>query len=288
MKYDLDEMAASVDRLPLPSPAAITLIQLCSEETVSITDITRVISSDQGLTAQVLRVANSSYFNYPRRIDSINRAVVILGFRQLTDIALSFAFSSFSRGLSLPRRFNPDALWQHALLTATTARVVARFFHSEKENLAYTGGLLHDIGKLVLAQVAGDDYLKLQELPDRADQRLYVMEEKTFGFHHGDVGGILIDRWNLPLALVNMVTYHHYLGDFSGDPGSYKLLEFVYLSNLLAHYVQQNWQTMADIEAYDANFSHYFQIEAAAFTALIDSVHGDIQKNALLRMMQPS
>jgi HD-like signal output (HDOD) protein len=275
-------IVAKVQHLPMPSAAALQVLQLCTDETTGAREVADAISGDQSLTAEVLRVANSSYFNYPREIANIQRAIVVLGFNLVKDIAVSFAFRNFYRTLSKGLVVNLKYTWEHALLTGAIARALAKPFALNFPDTLFVGGLLHDIGKLVLAITLKNDYGLLLKQINGAGHHLFMIEQDTWGFHHGDAGGILIERWHLPEILVKMVSYHHNPADFSGKVEEFRSIQVVYLSNLLAHCYHRSSITLEEIASLDNNFQQYFPFTEGEFHSLTKTVDAALRKDRQL------
>lgn len=282
MHYTIDDIVSRVHRLPMPNAAAMQVIRLCTDPEIKFSRLVDAISADQSLTAQVLRIANSSYFNYPRTVHTIDRALVILGTSLLKDIAVSLAFHSFCKGLSSTQQGIFEILWRHALETALICQALAPKFAPASGDILYVGGLLHDIGKLAEIHLIPETFNRLEAQSRRKNQRFYEIEQQEFNFHHGDVGGILIDHWNLPPALVKMVMFHHYPGDFSGTADEYRLVRTVYLGNILAHFIQHESASLEAVHRFDANFTNFFPIDESELTKLMNTIRETITRKRFL------
>ena len=282
MAIQVQHIVAKVEHLPMPSSAALQVLQLCTDESSGAREVADAISGDQSLTAEVLRIANSSFFNYPREIANIQRAIVILGFNLVKDIAVSFAFRNFYRALSRGLVINLKHTWEHALLTGAIARALAKPFALNFPDTLFVGGLLHDIGKLVLATTLKNDYGLLLKQVNGEEHHLFMVEQETWGFHHGDAGGILIERWHLPEILVKMVSYHHNPADFSGKAEEFRSVQAVYLSNLLAHCYHRSNITLEEMSALDKNFQQYFPFTEAEFHSLAKTVDAALRSDRQL------
>ncbi len=282
MRYTIDDIVSRVQRLPMPNAAAMQVIRLCTDPEIKFARLVDAISTDQSLTAQILRIANSSYFNYPRTIYTIDRALVLLGTSLLKDIAVSLAFHSFCKGLSSTQQGFFEILWRHALETAIICQTLAPKFAPASGDILYVGGLLHDIGKLAEIHIIPDIFHRFETQSRQKNQRLYEIEQQEFNFHHGDVGGILIDHWNLPPALVKMVRFHHYPGDFSATADEYRLVQTVYLGNILAHFIQQESAMLDTIHQYDPNFTHFFPMDQRELTELMNHTREAINRKRFL------
>lgn len=204
---DARKFVRSIDNLPtLPSIVA-KVSEIIESPTASAADINRVIRQDMALSARILRLVNSSFYGFPRRISSITHAVVILGFNTVRNVTLSaFVLDAFA-ARDLP--FGHREFWIHSLGTAVAANTLAKRWGASEAEDAFMGGLLHDIGKTVLHQYARDDFAAVLKVVKEKDCLIYDAERECIGTTHAEMGGALLDAWHLPPHLVEAVTFHH-------------------------------------------------------------------------------
>ncbi len=224
----LQALAQAVARVPCVPDVLLALLDL-GERYDASDAIIRIVSRDQALVALILRVANSAFYRMSGRIGSLEAATRVLGTRNTRDLAIAAA----SRALiPLPAGtcFEADAFWRHSCATAVCAREISATVGQDPE-LAFTAGLLHDFGRLVM--VAGfpeqfDQLLKAQETAqgDRLDA-----EQLVFGFDHGTAGGALAELWRLPPPIAAAMANHHLGDSHAPDP----LADLVHLADALAH-----------------------------------------------------
>lgn len=279
MNLEVEDIVKEIDRLPTLNSVAFQVIQLCSDEKTSVSDLVKIISCDQSLTAQILRVANSSYFNYPKTIYSLDRAIVILGFNLLKEISVSISIYSFYRGLKTSNNLKVEALWEHSLMTAFVGRSLAEIYDPGSSELFYVVGLLHDIGKLATDLIMPKDYSFIIEKAQQEDLRLDILEKKFLGFHHGEVGSELLQRWNLPEVMVLMTRFHHYPKEYQGDAEIFRLIRFNYLSNLLAHYIGDELDGIESLIEMDGSFGEYFSYEQDEFEELVRTISKSLENS---------
>lgn len=175
----------------------------------SAKDIARVISRDTSLSARLLTVVNSALFGYPSRIDSLSRAVLIVGIKQLSSLAMGIKVISFFR--SIPSSLiDMKSFVEHSVATGIIARSLASYKNIQNIERLFVGGLLHDIGRLVLYNNTPED-AKSALLAARHQHTLLCSAEKEL-MHcdHARIGGHLLKKWKLPVSLENIVTYHHH------------------------------------------------------------------------------
>jgi len=198
------------DLPPLPA-VVIRVMQTINDPNTSAADLNRLISSDQSLTSKILRLVNSSYYGFPRRIATITHAVVILGFNTVRNLTTSLgvvnAFDTFGRKTAL----NREAFWAHSLATAISASCIAKrkSVSSKAAEEVFIGGLLHDIGKLFLDLYFPDQYAIALRLSQAANISIWDSEKTALGIGHALVGKRIADKWNLPLSLTAMIALHH-------------------------------------------------------------------------------
>ncbi len=279
MNYTIDDILDRIDKLPTLNSVAFEVINLCSEDEISLSQLVRIISNDQSLASQVLKVANSSYFNYPRKIYSLERAVVVMGLNLLRDIALSIAIFSLYKGLKVNRSFDMVGFWGHTLKTGYAARVLADQFDPFHKDVLYIGGLLHDIGKLVLLKVLQEDYILVLEKSKQEEKPLVEVEKHLLGFTHADMGGKLLDIWKLPESVVGMVQLHHLDGHSLNGEGKTPWGRIIYLANIFAHLLEFEERNMEKVNEIDPSFTKHFSFTDGEIAHMVELIEIEIKEN---------
>ena len=210
-KINQAELQALVKSVPLLSPSASQLLQLTSQPDHDLHDIIALVKTDANLTARVLKVVNSAAFSLINTITSIDRAVAYLGERIVISAAIGdCAGKLFSKELSGYEAAGGD-LWKHDLRTAIAAReVVVQSSSGINPDLAFTAGLLHDIGKALVSDCLQDSAPDAIAMLSSQDSSDYLeVEEKIIGFNHAQAGFELAKAWQLPEELSEVIHYHH-------------------------------------------------------------------------------
>jgi len=182
--------------------------QMVNSPRFSDADIGEAISCNQDLTARILRIANSPFFDFPSYISNVHRAITVIGRRELRDLLL--ATSAIDIFEKLPNDLiSMESFWRHSLRCGVIARSMGTHLHKPNVERYFSAGLLHDVGSLLinyqLPEIAYDILKKSSHLR----QRRFVIEQEILGFNHADVGGELLHRWGLPDYLISSVKYHH-------------------------------------------------------------------------------
>lgn len=209
-RQNLRRITESIIGLPTLPTVVTRIISLVDNPQTPLAEIARVVSTDQALTAKILKLANSAFFGFRRRISTVNLAVVVLGFETVKSIGLSMSvLERFSRGIDLVH-FDRQQFWEHSIGVAVTAGLLAgKLNYRARKAEAFSAGILHDIGKLVLSQYFHGDFTRTLELAHDNGLQIRVAEERMLGVTHAEVGGWLAEKWNLPQQLVEVIAYHH-------------------------------------------------------------------------------
>lgn len=174
----------------------------------SIMDISKIITEDQGLTARILRLANSPMFGYYSKVDSITKAVTIIGTQQLRDLALASSVMGVFR--DIPEEIiNMTHFWQHSIACGIVARCLAVSLRENNVERYFVAGILHDIGQLIMCTGVPAIARELM-VTSRTRHEPYVLTERAeLGFDHGELGGALLTNWKIPQNIGEPVAYHH-------------------------------------------------------------------------------
>jgi putative nucleotidyltransferase with HDIG domain len=224
-----EQVVARLQQLPALPTAVAKLLASFANEDVDIGQLARQIAHDQTLTARLLRLANSSFYGLPSRVGTINEAVVILGFRAVRSMVLAVGISRAFRADHCPG-FDPPGYVHHGIGVGLAARGLARLTGRNPE-LAFTGGILHDIGELVLASCFTEQYAEALAYRNRHDCPLVVAERDILGVDHAVVGGLLADNWRFPPSLKSAVAEHHSPAAATAD----SLADLIHVADAVAH-----------------------------------------------------
>jgi HD-like signal output (HDOD) protein len=205
----LKSLVCQMTRLPSIPTLYMQVVEKASRSDASVEDIGSVVGRDIGMTAQVLKLTNSAFFGLRQQLSSAEEAVAYLGIDTIKSLVLSIhAFSQFEKAKT--GALQMESLWDHSMQVASSAKRISKLEHQEAKagEEAFTAGMLHDIGKLVLAVNLPNEYTEATRLAQNGLDGV-LAEEKVFGANHADVGGYLIGLWGLPVAVVEAVALHH-------------------------------------------------------------------------------
>lgn len=246
---DIVKLVQGVGGLVTLPDVFIRINQLVDDPNSNMADIANAVSRDPSFTARLLRVANSPFYGFSSTIDTVSKAVSVIGTSQIRNLALSISVARTFAGL--PNDLvSMDNFWHHSLYCALTARILAKEARKCDPEAVFTAGLLHDIGELIIfnrrPEQAKESLLLVLDQVD--DLPVYQAEQQIIGFDHAQVGGELACQWNLPPMLEECIAYHHAIGSAKRYPREVSL---VHLANILAQMAEVDTLNCDDVSPID-------------------------------------
>ena len=207
MSTNVSDFLAEDIRIPSPPLIAIRILEAVRKDSNSFDELAKIITSDPALATKILMVANSSFYTTPQKIDSIPKALTILGTNTLKNLALSFVIAKGLKGPS-EGRFDFDFFWKRALTAAVSADILSGALSFKSED-GFVTALLQDIGIVIFYLCKTRDYL--QVLDDKLASSLSIeeAEKSVFGFDHQELGAEVLKNWGIPETIYNPIRYHH-------------------------------------------------------------------------------
>lgn len=190
------QLVSASPRLATPPAAYFRLCQVLDDPASTGMRVAQIVRTDPSLTARVLRVSNSAAYNQKEHVESVLHAVVLLGTNRIRQMALAAAVQDTFRGIP-PRLLDMRAFWEHSLAVAVFSELVVRHLHRGDPEAAFIGGLLHDIGLLVICLNLPQDALLALKAAEQSARPLSVVERELLGFDHAQVGAELLEGWFL-------------------------------------------------------------------------------------------
>ena len=205
--HSLRAEVLSAKDLPTIPAVLARIISVVDGQHSSARDLVEVIERDQALTSRILKLANSALFGLSRKVATVPRAVVLVGFTTVRNLALGVKLWDALAGGGR-QRARVEVLWHHSALVAAAAKLIASKIRGVDPDTSFTAGLLHDVGKLVLSLKLGAPYWTIIE--GAADgEEIARSERGHLGVDHAEVGGWLAEAWRLPPSIVAAIRDHH-------------------------------------------------------------------------------
>lgn len=225
----IDQIGGIIHSFPSMPGAALKLLNLADAPSATIQQIEDALRQDPGLTANVLKLANSAYFGIPSKIGSVRQAVMLLGLNRLVQMVVAICASAIiDRGVpgyDLPA----GELWRHSLAVSAAAKGLSVELKLPAADEIFTAGLLHDVGKLILGQFVQEDYPEIQRALAQG-LTFEAAEAAVLGIDHAEIGARVLAQWSLPENIVHAVRWHHAPEKF----GSFDImLDVVHVANVL-------------------------------------------------------
>lgn len=235
-KDRLDAYLDSVEHLPATPLLMIKLIEMFRQPDHDLDEIVGLMRQDPSLMAEILGRCNKSFLANEEPVMDVNEAIFRLGFYEVYQIAVAlFGLQAMSMA-KVTKSINVETLWHHSAMTAIAGGAIAREV-GEPEGIIFTAGLLHDVGRIVLASAEGSRYSELVLIHGHSGAALNEGEKAAFGVDHAEVGARLLARWGLPDQVSVPVLCHHRA---SWSEPFERVAAVVKLANLVAHWIEEN------------------------------------------------
>ena len=210
MKKDkFDEIMSAIkmtDNLPSLPEVIHKINSLMEDDTISVNYIGNLMTKDMSLSAKILKIVNSPFYGFPQRIYNLNLALVLLGSNTLKSIITTSSVFELMKDTM-------KGLWEHSLFCGLTAKYIARQINGNKqfidEDLVFSAGLLHDIGKLIIAIKFRDDFNSIIKFAEEKKLVYSEAEKEILNISHADVGYYLTKSWNYPASIYTPIRFHH-------------------------------------------------------------------------------
>ncbi|MFH0995935.1 MAG: HDOD domain-containing protein [Pseudomonadota bacterium] len=226
---ELNLILDDVKSFPSMPAAALKLLTLLKDERTSNAQIEQILRYEPGLTANILKLTNSSFFGLPKQIGSIRQAILMIGWKKLIQIVLSSCVSAIIDKPVQGYDLSPGDLWRHSIAVSVASETLVKELNLSVSEEVFTAALLHDVGKMVLGRYVKDD-IAVVDGEDMQDVPFEQVERSIFGIDHAEIGANILRRWSFPPSMVSAVRWHH---DPDGAPKTSHLIDVVHVADVL-------------------------------------------------------
>jgi len=231
---DIEKLLNRVDSIPHNFHIAIKVAKMLDDFNVNIKELSKIIGVDQSFTVQLLKLCNSAQYGFSRKIVTVNDAITRLGFKTLKSLVfVVVSKSSFNKPIE-GYNLEKGELWRNSIACAVYSKYLAEISGYKDPELAFTSGLLRDIGKLIIHEYIKDEYNNIVNLVNSENIGFSEAEEKILGYNHSQVGSKIASKWNFPKTLEETIEFHHNPNDTNRTYLDNHLVNIVHIADSIA------------------------------------------------------
>jgi putative nucleotidyltransferase with HDIG domain len=212
----------------------------------SIATISETIERDQAMALKILKLVNSAFYGFKSRVSDVRHAVVLLGFNAVRNVVVSVSVINALPKNILFQDFEMDAFWKHSLAVAVTSKNIAQKAGGDSPDNCFVGGLLHDVGKVIMAQYFQDLFVKVWTCMQKECLSFFEAEQQELPIDHARIGAHLAGRWALPEGLIDAIRWHQ---DYQPEIPNANFVMIIYLANTLVNSYDGNPDCEIDMAA---------------------------------------
>ena len=277
-----EEILKSLESFPSLSPAATRVLPLLnSPDTTNVSEIESIIRYDPGLTANVLKLANSAYFGLPNTIASISQAVMVMGWKRMYQLVIASTVNGIMDNRVPGYDLERGELWRHSIAASVSAERIVEECGLAGVEEAFTAALLHDVGKLITGKFL-DANISLMDAAVSRGLPFIKAERDILGTDHAQAGSWVLEHWSLPKPLVNAVRWHHEPDRAAGD----LVVDVVHVSNALAKMVGAQTPSEKDMDTLSPTALERVNLTREAMKEIASRIEGEV--TALVQALAPS
>jgi len=213
----IEDLIKSMGELPTLPSVFFTVSKMLSDPRTSAVDVGKIVSNDQVIASKILKIANSAFYGFAGRVNTVSHAIAVLGFSSTKNIVLTTSILSTLNLKTPVKGFNLAAFWKHSAAVGAIAKLTAKEVFSQKQEEAFVAGLLHDIGKLILAICAPEDFVKCLDFAVSKKCLFFDAEKELLGITHTEIAAWINQKWKLPTEFATVLTNHHNEIETSGE-----------------------------------------------------------------------
>jgi putative nucleotidyltransferase with HDIG domain len=266
----------TIKDIPTLPTIVFELNELLQDPNTPITDISDIIEKDQAMSLRVLKLVNSAFYGIHKEVNDIGNAIVLLGFNTVRNAIVSLGVINSFSGIKALEGFDIKDFWKHSLAVAVVSKSLAEKTKIASSDSCFVGGLLHDIGKVILAQYFQDLFEKVWNAAKRENISFYEAEKKEISIDHGRIGAHLATNWELPEGFIDVIRWHH---DVRNDTESKKMILVIYLSDIIVNSYNADPDGNIDLSAMHPAASTFLKKQLGDVDSWFAEIENDIQSS---------
>jgi len=266
----------SIKDIPTLPTIVFELNELLQDPNTPITNISDIIEKDQAMSLRVLKLVNSAFYGIHKEVNDIGNAIVLLGFNTVRNAIVSLGVISSFSGIKSLKGFTISDFWKHSLAVAVVSKSLAEKTKIASSDSCFVGGLLHDIGKVILAQYFQDLFEKVWNAAKSENISFYEAEKKEISIDHAIIGAHLATNWELPESFIDVIRWHH---DVRNDTESKKMILLIYLSDIIVNSYNADPDGNIDLSAMHPAASKFLKNQLGDVDNWFAEIANDIQSS---------
>jgi putative nucleotidyltransferase with HDIG domain len=240
----------------------------------SVADVCETIEKDQAIALKVLKLVNSAFYGFKSKISDVRHALVMLGFVAVRNVIVSVSIINTLPRNNLCQDLKIDDFWRHSLAVAVTSKNIAQKTGLELPDNCFVGGLLHDVGKVILAQYFQDLFVKVWTYMQTESVSFYEAEQHELPIDHAVIGAHLAERWALPTGLIEVIRWHQ---DYHPEITNANFVLIIYLANILVNSYDKNPDCVIDPATMHPNAVNFLMDQVEDIGDWYDSLTEEIE-----------
>jgi len=291
LRVDRDVFQQTLEKkladLPTLPTVISKIIETANNPNTTTEEMQRLIVMDQGLASKILRIVNSAYYGFPKRISTISQAVMILGFSTVRNLVMGISAFGMLAQKSMPYGLNRSKFWEHCAAVAVGGNILAKYRLPRNQNApeeAFLGGLLHDVGSLFLDSYFPVQYAVAMAFAAREGKSAREAESLVLGIDHVMVGKRISEHWNFPPHVMAMIGTHH---DPSATQEHFEMIALIHAADWLAWQCGHPSSEHTAAPALNSEVDDWLLFEESDWNKLKDELHSQYnQCEQLIKMAQ--
>lgn len=273
MGYTIEQIIEEAGDLVSLPEVCIRVNALINDPDSSIPDVAKVIAQDPGLTARLLRIANSAFYGLVSKVDSVDRAAAVIGMAKIRDLVMATSVAK-----TLPTDvFTMNAFWQHSIYCGLIAKAISNETHKGQGDSLFVAGLLHDIGQLVMFHTVREQLSEalIASIEEPDEPPVYLLERRLIGFDHCQLGVALAKSWQLPDMLCACIEFHHEpeKADRYGDE-----VAIIHVANSLAYLAEIKSDDFEDAPPIRPAAMATLGVDEDVLLSLVEDIQGEFSE----------
>lgn len=203
----IQKIVSTIEEIPTIPLVTDYIQKLFKSEEVTFKQVLDLVEKDPPLALKVLRLANSSFYGFINNVGTVERALILLGFNEVRNIVIGFSMQKHFNGSGI--NLDMKRFWRHAIVCSLTAKYLGKYFDVLDDGSFFLSGLMHDIGKLIIAQYFKEDFSSIIDYVTENRTTFSKAEKHVLGTTHYQIAASLLQQWKIPNPVVMQVFYHH-------------------------------------------------------------------------------